>query len=97
MAKPVNTNPDHVYLTTNKETGTKRLVRAVGIVAARNHAADQLFEVERLSTGELLDVMANDGLKIETAGVPAQEEAPPEGQQAADQGDAKGGNDGDEK
>lgn len=82
--------PDNVYLTVNKETGTKRLIRAVGVVAARNHAADQLFEVRRLSTGETLDVQQAEGLQIETAGESAQPADP------AEDGEQKGGSD-DEK
>lgn len=87
--------PDNVYLTTNTETGTKRLIRAVGVVAARNHAADKLFAVRRLTTGELLDAVSELGLPIETAGDSAQSEpSAGEGQQApsgeaSDKGDGK--------
>jgi len=60
--------PDHAYLVTNTETGQKRLVRAIGTVAARNHAADRLFTVKRLTTGETIDAITTDGLELETAG-----------------------------
>ena len=87
--------PNNVYLTTNMETGQKRLVRAVGVIAARNHAADQLFGVRRLSTGELLDIVASSGLPIETAGESAQKGDPDaeEGQDAPT-GEDDGGTDG---
>lgn len=64
-------SPENAYLVTNKETGTKKIVRAGGQVGARNHAADGLFDIKYLKAGEAMD-LASQGIAVETAGKKAQ-------------------------
>lgn len=53
-----------IYITTNKDTGSRRLVRASSQAVARSHIAKDLIGVEVANTDDVFE-LASSGAKVE--------------------------------
>lgn len=73
-----------IYLITNRSTDAQRLVRAANKAAAIRHVAADTLGAQVASSETLVDLL-QDGVRVETAGEPVDEQRDDSGEAVADE------------